>query len=108
MRPSDLPPVRYRGRVFIRIGPRRDIATEADLSKGTNQGTSHTDKTIEEKIIEFCKEPRTLAEIMGYLGYKDKTKFKRKYINPLLNNRLAMSVPEKPNSRSQKYFAQSE
>ena len=26
--PSDLPPVRYRGRTFIRIGPRRDIATE--------------------------------------------------------------------------------
>ena len=30
VRPSDLPPVRYRGRVFIRIGPRRDIATEAE------------------------------------------------------------------------------
>lgn len=28
--PSDLPPVRYRGRCFIRIGPRRDIATEAE------------------------------------------------------------------------------
>ena len=28
--PSDLPPVRYRGRVFIRVGPRRDIATEAE------------------------------------------------------------------------------
>lgn len=26
--PSLLPPVRYRGRVFVRIGPRRDIATE--------------------------------------------------------------------------------
>lgn len=30
VRPSDLPPVRYRGRVFIRIGPRRDIATETE------------------------------------------------------------------------------
>lgn len=30
VRPSDLPPVRYRGRVFIRVGPRRDIATEAE------------------------------------------------------------------------------
>ena len=28
--PSDIPPVRYRGRCFIRIGPRRDIATEAE------------------------------------------------------------------------------
>ena len=26
--PSLLPPVRYRGRIFVRIGPRRDIASE--------------------------------------------------------------------------------
>lgn len=28
--PSLFPPVKYRGRTFIRIGPRRDIATEAE------------------------------------------------------------------------------
>ena len=28
--PALVPPVRYRGRTFIRIGPRRDIATEAE------------------------------------------------------------------------------
>ena len=28
--PSLLPPVRYRGRVFVRIGPRRDIASETE------------------------------------------------------------------------------
>ena len=28
--PALLPPVRYRGRTFIRIGPRRDIATESE------------------------------------------------------------------------------
>ena len=28
--PSALPPVRYRGRIFIRIGPRRDIASESE------------------------------------------------------------------------------
>lgn len=28
--PSLMPPHRYRGRTFIRIGPRRDIATEAE------------------------------------------------------------------------------
>lgn len=27
--PALVPPVRYRGRTFIRIGPRRDIATES-------------------------------------------------------------------------------
>ena len=28
--PSLVPPVRYRGRTFIRIGPRKDIASEAE------------------------------------------------------------------------------
>lgn len=28
--PSDLPPVRYKGRVWIRVGPRRAVATEAE------------------------------------------------------------------------------
>ncbi len=30
VRPHDLPPVRYRGRVCIRVGPRKDYATEAE------------------------------------------------------------------------------
>lgn len=30
VQPSDSPPVRYRGRICIRIGPRRDIATAQD------------------------------------------------------------------------------
>lgn len=28
--PSDMPPVRFKGRVWIRVGPRRDIATESE------------------------------------------------------------------------------
>lgn len=60
---------------------------------------------MEEKIIEFCKEPRSLAEIMLYLGYRDRVKFKKKYINPLLNNGLTMTIPDKPRSRNQKYVA---
>lgn len=79
--------------------------TESDLSKGTSQGTSKTDKTIEDKIIEFCKEPRSLAEIMQYLGYKDRVKFKKKHINPLSDNVLTMTISDKPNSRNQKYVA---
>ena len=30
VQPSDQPPVRYRGRTWIRIGPRRDIASPAE------------------------------------------------------------------------------
>ena len=69
---------------------------ESDFSKGTSQGTSQDGKTIEEKIIEFCKEPRSLAEIMLYLGYKERVKFKKKYINPLLGNVLSMTFRTSP------------
>lgn len=30
VRPSDMPPVRYRGRIWIRVGPRRAVATEQE------------------------------------------------------------------------------
>lgn len=39
--PSDLPPVRYKGQVWIRIGPRRGIATEAEERKLTEKRVSH-------------------------------------------------------------------
>ena len=30
VQPSKFPPVRYRGRVWVRVGPRKSIATEAE------------------------------------------------------------------------------
>jgi len=58
-----------------------------------------------DKILEFCKEPKKLSEIMEVMNYKHKTNFKKKYINPLLaENKLQMTVPDKPNSQNQKYI----
>jgi len=59
---------------------------------------------IEERILVFCSEPKGIMEIAGLLGYGDKRTV-RKYINPLLETgRLAMTVPDKPNSSKQKYI----
>lgn len=30
VQPSEFPPVRYRGRVWVRVGPRKSTATEAE------------------------------------------------------------------------------
>ena len=38
--PSDLPPVRYKGRVWIRVGPRKGIANEQEERIRLN-GASH-------------------------------------------------------------------
>ena len=63
------------------------------------------DAPVEDRIILFCKTPKNILEIAEYLGYKDKRSV-RKHLNPLLEHgRVAMTIPEKPNSRHQKYIA---
>ncbi len=39
--PSDLPPVRYKGQVWIRVGPRRALATESEERRLTERRVSH-------------------------------------------------------------------
>jgi len=60
--------------------------------------------TIEEQIMVFCSHPKSILEIAKHLGYKDKRSI-RKHLHPLLEQgRVAMTLPEKPNSRLQKYI----
>ena len=61
----------------------------------------HNDKAA--LLLKYCQEPKTTLEIADYLGYKDKRSV-RKYLNILLSQgRIAMTIPDKPNSRYQKY-----
>ncbi len=62
------------------------------------------DNSLEGKILSFCIKPRGILEIARYLGYKDK-KTVRRYLNPLIiMGRIAMTIPDKPNSKNQKYI----
>ena len=55
-------------------------------------------------LLAFCHEPKSISEIADYLGYKDKRSV-RKYLNKLLAlGRIAMTIPDKPNSNNQKYI----
>jgi len=57
-----------------------------------------------EKILQFCGTPRSILEIAEMLEYKDR-KTVRKYLKPLVEQgRLAMTIPDKPNSSRQKYI----
>lgn len=61
--------------------------------------------TPQDKIIAYCMEPRSKAEISKLCGFKDIKHFTSHYLKPLLESgRLRMTIPDKPNSRNQKYI----
>ena len=53
----------------------------------------------EQMLLAFCAEPKSLSEICKHLGLKDRYKVKKRYIDPLLNKSLRMTV----NPRLDKY-----
>ena len=59
---------------------------------------------VKEKILVFCETAKNVLEIAEFLGYKDKRSV-RKYLSPLVAaGRIAMTIPDKPNSKNQKYI----
>ena len=48
--PSDSPPVRYRGRIWVRVGPRRAIATSQD-ERILNEKRRHLDHTFDSRPL---------------------------------------------------------
>ena len=54
-------------------------------------------------ILEFCKEPKSVKEIMEYIGLKHRPTFMYDYLNPLLEkDKLQMTIPDKPKSKTNK------
>ena len=56
------------------------------------------------KILVYCLEARSFSELLGLSGRKDRTKFRRQVLTPMLDARwLERTIPDKPTSRQQKY-----
>jgi ATP-dependent DNA helicase RecG len=61
---------------------------------------------IAEQILVFCSEPHSLQEIMEVVNQTNRSRFKKNIINPLLvAGVLSMTIPDKPNSPLQQYYA---
>ncbi len=57
------------------------------------------------KLLTELLNPVPISGLMTVLGWKDRTKFRAKFIYPLLEmNIIEMTVPDKPNSSRQKYL----
>jgi len=60
---------------------------------------------VTERILDFCKTAKTKKEIAEHIGYKNLTYMTRTYLKPLLeSSKLEYTVPEKLQSRLQKYI----
>jgi ATP-dependent DNA helicase RecG len=60
--------------------------------------------TREERILEYCATPRTRKEVQKYAGINNRDYFRLKILKLLLESgKLKMTIPDKPNSRNQKY-----
>lgn len=77
-------------------------------------GTTTAAKTIAERteratpvdVLAFCQTPRSRREIADYLGVKTVFYAMSHYVQPLLQSgQLAMTIPESPKSRKQKFYS---
>ena len=78
------------------------IATQKGIWETPPQVTPQVAPVTEEKILEFCSVPRSRAELLEYLKFSDRKNLRPKYLNPLLASGK-LTIPDKPNSRPQKY-----
>ena len=74
----------------------------------TTHDTTHDrvqDTTQEDKLLAFCDVERSRQEMMNFLGLINRRHFGERYMKPLLQSgRLRMTLPDKPQSKNQKYI----
>jgi ATP-dependent DNA helicase RecG len=56
------------------------------------------------RLLLLCKQPIGRDELQDRLGFKHREHFRKTYLIPALNaGFIEMTIPDKPNSRLQKY-----
>lgn len=77
--------------------------SKVPMIQDTAQDTAQDKRFFE--LVEFCKDARTRDEMQHFIGITSRSYFRKAYIKPLLESgRLKMLIPDKPNSKNQKYI----
>ena len=70
----------------------------------TVQDATHDDRIA--AILDFCGIPKSRGEIQQYIGIANREHFRKSILKPLIESgQLMMTIPDKPNSKSQKYVS---
>jgi len=97
--------VRIPARSPVARGEGREPGAVRDTPHGAPHVTPHVTPHVEAAILAYCQSPRSLAEILGHLGLKDRKHLLNKYLHPMLAaGWIARAVPDKPRSRLQRYW----
>jgi len=84
--------------------PQVNTPVDAQVNAQVNVDTPvDTPVGRQEQILLFCSVPRGILEIADYLKYKQKKSVRRLLVPLIEQGRLAMTIPQSPNSRFQKY-----
>jgi ATP-dependent DNA helicase RecG len=84
--------------------PNVEIARRITEQVGEQVGTKLALSGHQVEILHNCLQEKSLIDIMSQVGRKDRTKFRTKFINPLVESGLLeMTIPDKPQSSKQCY-----
>lgn len=95
--------------IFYRKQEEEEKSDETPTGQDTGQDTGQEDKitleTLQQDILEYCRQPKSRKEIQNHLHLSSRENFNKRYLKPLLDNGLLLMLyPDKPNSKNQKYI----
>ena len=71
----------------------------------TQEELKKNPRRTQEDILEYCKIARSAMEICEEFGFKSIKTFKKNHLKPLLESKkIAMTIPDKPTSKNQRYI----
>ena len=99
-------PIFTEADVFTTVIPLSEAAT-ATVGSTTQDPHQVAPQDVDQRLVElteFCSMPRSKREMMDYIGLTDSKNFRERYLVPLLGaGKVEMTIPDKPNSKNQKY-----
>jgi len=98
------PPELIEADIFKCIVPLTPESTMQVTPQVTTQATMQDERI--KKIIEFCELPRSREDLQKHLTLKNRDYLRKHILNPLIKKGvLRLTIPDKPRSPKQKYYA---
>lgn len=80
------------------------VVTFYNTQEQQENTAENTPESVKASLLDFCRTPRTRAELKDYMNISTFTYIYNRYIVPLVEaGQLELTLPDKPRSRNQRY-----